>query len=250
MHILLVNDDGIESPHLHMLCRAAAARGHHVLVCAPSTQQSGKSYSLTISTPLMVTPYEMEGAAAAWAVDGTPADCTHLAATALAEEPIDLCISGINHGYNAGLSIYASGTVSAARDAAFRGIRSMALSMEVSTPQETAHFFAEWAIRLGEHLAETDAPKQSVLNVNLPPVPIYNLQAPRFCPISTAMWSDGYEHRVSPRGKSYYWLNLYQDAAPDPESDIDLLEKGHITCTFIGPTGIENEGYESLLEDL
>ena len=250
MNILLVNDDGISSPHLHMLCRAAAARRHHVLVCAPSTQQSGKSYSLTISTPLMVTPYAMEGADAAWAVDGTPADCAHLAVTSLSDAPIDLCISGINHGYNAGLSIYASGTVSAARDAAFRGIPSMALSMEVSTPAETSHLFAEWAIQLGEHLVQSSAPAQSVLNVNLPPVPIYELKAPRFCPLNTAMWQDGYQQCESPRGKTYYWLNLYQDAAPDPDSDIDLLAKGHITCTFIGPTETIYQGYDALLEEL
>ena len=119
MNLLLVNDDGIDSPLLHILCRAAAARGHHVTVCAPSVQQSAKGHSFTVFTPVMVHPRELEGAAAAWAVDGTPVDCTRLGLMALCEEPVDLVISGINNGFNAGLATYVSGTVGAAREAAF-----------------------------------------------------------------------------------------------------------------------------------
>jgi broad specificity polyphosphatase/5'/3'-nucleotidase SurE len=37
VHLLLVNDDGINSPLLHRLSEAAAARGHRVTVCAPKT---------------------------------------------------------------------------------------------------------------------------------------------------------------------------------------------------------------------
>ena len=54
MNILLTNDDGFDSQLLHMLCRAAAARGHRVTVSAPASQQSAKSHSFTLATPLIV----------------------------------------------------------------------------------------------------------------------------------------------------------------------------------------------------
>lgn len=53
MNVLLANDDGIDSRLLAALCRAVAARGHHVTVCAPSGQQSAKAHSFTIFEPVM-----------------------------------------------------------------------------------------------------------------------------------------------------------------------------------------------------
>ena len=141
MNILLTNDDGFDSPLLHMLCRAAAARGHNVYVSAPATQQSAKSHSFTLTRPLIAHPREMEGAAKAWAVEGTPVDSARLGFMSLADAPIDLVISGMNDGENVGLATYVSGTVGAAREAAFQRKRAMAVSMQVGTPIETARFF-------------------------------------------------------------------------------------------------------------
>ena len=89
MHLLLTNDDGFHSPLLALLCRAAAARGHRVTVCAPALPQSAKSHALTVHSPLCARPATMEGAAAAWQVEGTPADCTRLGLRALAQEPVE-----------------------------------------------------------------------------------------------------------------------------------------------------------------
>ena len=106
MHLLLTNDDGFHSP-----------------LCA--------------------RPATMEGAAAAWQVEGTPADCTRLGLRALAQEPVDLVISGINDGWNLGLLTYVSGTVAAAREAAFLEYPALAVSAGVDTPEETIRFLAE-----------------------------------------------------------------------------------------------------------
>ncbi len=98
MHFLMVNDDGFDSEELRMLCRAAVRRGHRVTVVAPATQQSGKSHCFSIFQPLTVHPAEMEGADAAWKVEGTPVDCARLGMYALADGPVDLVISGITQG--------------------------------------------------------------------------------------------------------------------------------------------------------
>ena len=43
MHILLANDDGIHAKGIRALCKACAARGHKVTVCAPHTERSASS---------------------------------------------------------------------------------------------------------------------------------------------------------------------------------------------------------------
>ena len=250
MNLLLVNDDGINSRLLAVLCRAVAARGHHVTVCAPSTQQSAKAHGFTVLQPIMVHPWTMEGAAAAWAVDGTPVDCVRLGLMELADTPIDLVISGINDGYNAGLATYTSGTVGAAREAAFHGKKAMALSMQKSTPDATMLFFADWSARLAEHLAAYDAPPMSVCNVNVPPVPVHALRPPRVCPISQRMWRDEYERRQSPRGDVYFWLSPHFQEFASPGSDIEWLRQGHITCTFLTPSPCDQSAYADFFDAL
>ena len=249
MNILLVNDDGIDSPYLALLCRAAAARGHRVTVCAPSTQQSAKAHSFTVFTPVTVHARTIEGAQAAWAVDGTPVDCARLGLLSLCEGEVDLVLSGINDGFNAGLATYVSGTVGAAREAAFARKKAMAVSMQTGTPPETRAFFADWAVALGERLVEYPLPDQAVCNVNVPAVPMHRLLPPVMCPISREHWEDGYERRESPRGGAYFWLMPETfNIAPTPGSDMDYLSRGHITCTLLTPEGCRQEDWAGLLE--
>ena len=250
MRILMVNDDGIHSERLSLLCRAAAARGHRVTVCAPAHQQSAKSHSMTIVSPLMIREAQVEGAESAWALEGTPVDCTRIGVMELCEKT-DLVFSGINMGYNAGLATFVSGTVGAAREAAFLGIPALAVSAEPETPEETLLWFADWAVRLGERLAEYSAPPLSVCNVNVPPVPLSTLKPPRMCPINRNIYKDPYERRVSPRGQTYYWLaRLQDDEHPTPGSDMDLLAQGHVTCTFLsGTEGCAQAPHQAWLED-
>lgn len=238
MHLLLVNDDGIDSPLLHRLSEAAATRGHRVTVAAPKTQQSARSHAFTVFEPLVVEEARVPGAQAAWAVHGTPVDCTRIGLMELAGAPVDLVISGINNGYNAGLATYVSGTVGAAREAAFMQGCALAVSMHPETPEETVRYFADYAVRLAERLVNTAVPWQSVCNVNVPPVPVSQLKKAVICPISRGMYKDGYEGRVSPRGTRYYWLTPEQpDESPAPGTDLYCLREGHITVSFLVPDG-------------
>lgn len=249
MNILLVNDDGIQSPLLHLLCRSAAARGHRVTVCAPATQQSAKAHSFTIFTPVAVHPWIMEGAAEAWAVEGTPVDCTRLGLMALCRDRVELVISGINGGLNVGLATFVSGTVGAAREAAFQNVPAMAVSMALGAPAETRHFFVDWTVTLGERLASYPFPEQAVCNVNLPARSMLQLRPPVMCPICRNVWTDGYERRESPRSGSYFWLKAEEaPSAPTPGTDVDCLNKGHITCTFLAPEGCCQEDYADFLD--
>ena len=95
--------------------------GADVVICAPETEQSTTSHSLTLSRPLRLRAVD-EGV---FAVDGTPADCVYVALhrrrrACFLGRP-DLVVSGMNHGLNLGADVFYSGTVAAAREAALRG---------------------------------------------------------------------------------------------------------------------------------
>lgn len=251
MNVLLTNDDGFDSELLRMLCRAFAARGHRVTVSAPATQQSAKSHSFTLSIPLMVHKREMEGAAEAWAVEGTPVDSARVGFMSLATAPIDLVVSGVNDGDNTGLATYVSGTVAAAREASFQHKKAMAVSMQVGTPIETARFFMDWIVTVAEHYVNYPTPDMCVCNLNVPRVPVHELKDPVVCPISTHLYTDAYEKRVSPRGAEYYWIMpLEEPANPTPGSDVEYLQKGHITCTFLTPEPCGQEQFKDFFEEI
>lgn len=252
MNLLFVNDDGIDSAGLHIVAQEAKRRGHHVLVCAPASQQSAKSHCYTIASPIMVKSRSLPFADEAWAIEGTPADCTRLGLMSLTDRPVDLVISGINDGYNTGLATYVSGTVGAAREAAFQGVKALALSAEYRTPAQTLDWFARWSIDLAERLHRYPMPPMSVCNVNIPPVSTEALRPAVLCPLSRTLFSDGYERRESPRGRSYFWLSPTVEAKQQytPGSDMDWVLKGHITVSFIGIDGSDQPHAEDLLAGL
>lgn len=103
MHFLIVNDDGINSPFLPILTQAVKRAGHRVTVCVPATQQSAKAHAFSIEQPILAEKREVPDADEAWAIFGTPVDSCRIGAMNLAPDA-DAVISGINLGYNVGMS--------------------------------------------------------------------------------------------------------------------------------------------------
>ena len=75
LKVLVTNDDGIDSLGLRVLVEALAEHAD-VYVVAPQEEQSAKSHSITFLREVSAEEREMKGAVAAWALDGTPTDCT------------------------------------------------------------------------------------------------------------------------------------------------------------------------------
>ena len=233
MHILLVNDDGIDSAGLHALAREAVKRGHQVTVCAPNRQQSAVSQALTFFRPIAVAPASIQGARA-FALDGTPADCARLGISNLAEGTVDLVISGINDGINAGTAIYCSGTVGAAREAALLGVKSMAVSMDRPAEAIMLSHLASLALDMGEKLMKYPAPPGSVLNLNAPALLPEKLLPITMAPVNHGMFTNVYERRENPHNQTYFWVTPeFRREPPRPGSDEYFLQKGHVTCTFL-----------------
>lgn len=155
MRILLSNDDGVKAAGIEALVQALY-KEHEVIVAAPMQQQSGMSNALTIGKPIEVArdkALEDKYGIEAWAIGGTPADSAKLYIEAFmtADKPVDLVISGINHGANLATDILYSGTVGAAMEGYFHDIPAFALSLDVDSQlsyQEAANIFARDFLKL------------------------------------------------------------------------------------------------------
>jgi len=122
---LVTNDDGWDAPGLIALKQIAARLGE-VYVVAPRDPHSYAGHRVTTDAPLVLTATGHQE----YHLSGTPADCVRVALTSLLP-PIDWVLSGINRGGNLGVDIYSSGTVAAAREAAFLGTPAIAISQYV-----------------------------------------------------------------------------------------------------------------------
>lgn len=233
MHIFLVNDDGIGSDGILALYRAALERGHQVSMCAPLRQQSAASHRITLSDPLRVQPYALEGARG-FAIDGTPADCVRVGLSSLVDQPVDVVVSGINAGYNAGIAVHYSGTVGAAMEASFYRLPAIAASIHHKASPEMLAHLANFTICMAEQYARAPLIPCTVLNINAPCVPPAELAQPVYAPLDTGYFQDGYEQRAP----GEYWLaGGFEREEPVPGSDMALLGKGHITLTLVGNFG-------------
>ncbi|XP_049373261.1 uncharacterized protein LOC125838228 isoform X1 [Solanum verrucosum] len=129
--VMVTNDDGIDAPGLRSLVRVLVSSNlFNVLVCAPDSEKSAVSHCVSWQHPLSVKKVDISGATA-FAVSGTPADCTSIGLSKVLFPFVpDLVVSGINKGSNCGYHIVYSGTVAGAREAFFNGVPSVSLSYE------------------------------------------------------------------------------------------------------------------------
>lgn len=166
MKILLTNDDGIHAAGLHATFDAIKDLGE-VHVVAPARVQSATSHAITLHRPMAVTRYvtnKFEG----HAVDGRPADCVKLALAELVG-PVDLVVSGINHGANVGINVHYSGTLGAAREAAFQGVPAVALSLHLGDKTQDHYVRAAGhARRAIDVVLEAGIAEGVLMNINVP----------------------------------------------------------------------------------
>lgn len=226
MHILLSNDDGYLAEGLAAL---ANALGNHaeLTVVAPDRNRSAASNSLTLDMPLRAT-LAHNGFIK---VDGTPTDCVHLALTGLMEKQPDMVIAGINHGANLGDDVLYSGTVAAATEGRFLGLPAVAISLVGSEP---AHFAtaAHVAVVLLVRLLSQPLPPDTLLNVNVPDLPLSALKGYQATRLGQRHKSEQVIKSEDPRGRSIYWVGpagAEQDAGPG--TDFYAIAEGFVSIT-------------------
>jgi len=235
MNILLSNDDGILANGIRALIEALAPK-YNVYVVAPDRERSAAGHSLTLHTPLRVEEVEPKyGAKRCWMTTGTPGDCVKIAVNAILEpsEQPDLVISGINHGPNLGADILYSGTVSCAMEGAMMGIPSIATSLaSLHCEYEDFKITAEFIAKLIEQLEHYKLPEKTILNINVPGLEKEDIAGVAITELGRRMFTDTYEKRVDPRGKTYYWMAGELISEPeDANTDIATIRNNKISIT-------------------
>ena len=236
MHIFLVNDDGIGAKGIMALLRAAVKRGHEVTMCAPKYQQSAASHRFTLADPLYAAEYPVEEPGCqAWAIAGSPADCVRVGLNQLVDRPVDIVISGINDGYNAGVAVHYSGTVGAAMEGRFHHLPAIAVSIHHKATLEMIDHLADYTIRMAEQYVAKTVPDGMILNINAPLAAPSEIKGSVYAPLDGSYVTDQYDRRQSPRAGMYFWLEAGSPMeAFHAGSDNEYLENGYITLTLMG----------------
>ena len=248
-HVMLVNDDGIDSPGLAAVAEVLSADpAYRVTVVGPAEQQSGVGHAIVIRREIAIRPYGEIGGARAWSVDATPASVTAIGLTVvLGDDPPDLVISGINKGENIGRAAWYSGTVGAAREAVLRGLPAIALSLELdwSDPQPDWKTAASLAKPLIDTFRKSPLPEGILLNVNFP----RKTKAARgFRLTSMGLAPDAvsrYEVDREEDGVRWVTSRWEAPAGDDAGTDITALAAGFIAVT---PLALDQTAYTELPE--
>jgi 5'-nucleotidase len=232
--ILLVNDDGIDAPGLRALYRALRARTRRpVLAVAPSHERSGQGHAITLDRALTVQA-RVTGGFFGFAVDGTPADCTKLALSALCQEEPELVVSGINDGPNVGRSILYSGTLGAALEAAVLGLPALAVSR--AKGEGGFDDAADFAAGVAERMLGDGRYRGRVVNCNLPARPAADWQTPRSAQHGQAGFIESHRPVRDGQGRVGWKLHgEWEPRADQPEYDAALLDEGHPVITVLHP---------------
>ncbi len=228
MRILISNDDGYRAEGLQAL-RTALAAIADVEVVAPEHNNSAKSNALTLNAPL----YVHTAAAGVRYVNGTPADCVHIALTGLLGYRPDLVVSGINNGANMGDDTLYSGTVGAAMEGYLFGIPSIAFSL---VDKGWAHIedAARKARDLVQHLQRQSllGTRPWLLNVNIPNRPYAQIGDIRMCRLGRRHAAEPVITQLNPRGETMYWIGNAGPAMDDAEgTDFHATGQGQVAVT-------------------
>ena len=235
MHILLTNDDGIFAPGIRALCEVLSRAGHRISVCAPDRERSAASHSATLVKPMHPRPVALPGAAQAWAVDGTPADCARLGLWLVRDDPADLVISGINKGMNMGGACIYSGTVGAAMEASMAGTQALAVSLCTFNWGGEDDFVpaARLALRVAEWAAGHPLAPGEIYSLNVPVGPyeaIKGLRPAKLAPVYLA--TPEYARGEDEQGECWHFRSGVPLLPMDrPDYDVVLVDQGYAVIT-------------------
>ena len=231
MNILITNDDGIHAEGLLAL-KAALQEVGKVWVVAPDRPRSACGHSITLHKPLRAEKVRMSDGGVGYASNGTPSDCVSLGLLGIVDEPMDLVVSGINHGPNLGWDLTYSGTVSAAMEGAINGVKSFAISVATHQREVDYNLAAHLSTIIARMLQDHTISDNTLLNVNVPALPVSQISGIEVTRQGKRRYAGQIEKRSDPMGRDYYWLggDLPVDQL-DEGTDVKAIAEGRISIT-------------------
>ncbi len=251
MHILVTNDDGIDSPGLWALAGALRSAGlGTVTVVAPEQEQSGMSMALPPRRDLTLRPVPppdpSHAGIAAFAFNGTPVGCVMAGVLAELGPAPDVVVAGINRGLNSGTNVLLSGTVGAAMLGALWGRPAMAVSQMFVGDNPMPWATAAWAAVRVFPLLELLRGRQLVLNLNVPHLHTpAELRGFRQTELSSFFYGSVVEVDLEPEpgdadGRRRLNFRFLRERVPEfpDHTDDGAVRAGYASLTVLAPTGM------------
>ncbi|EIJ69139.1 5'/3'-nucleotidase SurE [Pasteurella bettyae] len=236
MNILLSNDDGYHAEGIQTLA-VELRKLADVTIVAPDLNRSAASGSLTLVEPLR--PRRLDDGN--YCVNGTPADCVHLALNGFLSGRIDLVVSGINAGVNLGDDVLYSGTVAAALEGRHLGLPAIAVSLDGRQHYDTAaRIVCDLIPKLHTQLLNP----REIININVPDLPYEQIKGIKVCRLGYRESAAEVIKQQDPRGENIYWIGpagLPKDACEG--TDFDAVANGYVSIT---PIQVDMTSYPSM----
>lgn len=254
MNILVTNDDGVHAEGL-MALKAALDSVGRVFVVAPDRPRSACGHSITLHKPLRAEKVALRDGSVAYSSNGTPSDCVSLGLLGIVDGPVDLVVSGINHGPNLGWDLTYSGTVSAAMEGAVMGVQSLAISVASYEAAVDYSVAANFAVDIARILEQRKLPESSLFNVNVPGLPASEIKGIEITRQGKRRYSGQLEKRTDPMGRDYYWLggDLPTDTLEEG-TDVQAVAEGYVSVTpvhldltdYVSADAVRNWGIQQI----
>jgi len=247
----MTNDDGYDSPLLLGLAKALSKK-HNITIVAPSNPQSGASHSLTMHKPLRIKFYDhlsKQTGVNVYSCSGKPADCVKLGVDEVIDFKPDLVISGINIGGNLGTDVLYSGTVAAALEGAFMGIKSIATSLDsfkLDNMDTAIRYISEFV----EKYPIDTIKDNNILNLNVPNVPYENIKGIKVADLGIVEYSDIVTKSIDPFGREFYWIGGTLLQPKEGQKDSNLIKQGYATLTPITFFISDKESFDQTQKNL
>ncbi len=233
--VVITNDDGFDSPATIEMARAFAEFAETYLIVPAEDRSSSSNFAISARTlSFDVERRDVGGGVIAWAVDGYPGDCIYFAlAGPLREERPDLVITGINTGSNVADAWVASGTVGAARMAAYYGVPAIALSGVDNEDPEAVAAVVRWAVKLARSDIARQLKPPQYLTVSFPvgsPSSITGVEVTEHARGLRTFKAEVLPLAGEAPGKERWSFQVVRDAFPAPPgTDAALVAQGKIT---------------------
>jgi len=239
--IFVTNDDSYRSKGIELLVEMMRKLGD-VVVVAPTTQQSGKSHSITVNEPLRCHKIAQEEGYQAYICSGTPVDCVKIGFNMIMKDRIpDLLVSGINHGSNASINTIYSGTMAAVFEGCAVNIPSIGFSLDCHNSDADFNHCIPAIQKITKDVLERGLDEGVCLNINFPEKEIKGIKV---CHQAKAYWNEDFVERKDPMGHSYFWLTgVYNCMDEDNGADYNMLSKGYASIT---PMHVDFTSYKVL----
>jgi 5'-nucleotidase len=230
--ILVTNDDGIYAPGLWALVQELRQIGD-ILVVAPERDQTGAGTAVSLIQPVRLTKAKPSiPGIETYATKGTPADSVLLALGLVAQDEIDLVVSGINRGANLGYDILISGTVGAALQGYFHGLPAIAISVLYRT-EARFDVAAKLGALLAQRISDKTLPEGLFLNVNLPSLPIEEINGIEVTRLGRLGFKENIKWEQADKAQRGYYRIVRDrpEVSEEQGTDVWAVRKGMISIT-------------------